>query len=540
MKKRLRTTVSMMFLCLILVACGGGGGGGDDDHSLASTSRITVPDLVGRTQAAAASAITDAGLSVGAITPQSSATVSSGMVISQSPSSGTSVSKGSVVTLIVSSGPAAGGGQTLKVLTPLPASETTPPVGGLSRTVTATYVVLAWNDLGMHCLNPSYDTAVILPPYNTVRAQVIKRGNKPQVLTSGVTVSYRIIMNTTSQKGFFAQFWTYAEQLFGIALAVDKGLNLDDPGVSNGLTGTMLAKAGYFVASGIPVTPVNDGDTWTPYQMIEITARDSATSVLLARTRTTIPTSDEINCGKCHGNSTDPTVVFNDILATHDARHGTTLLSSKPVLCANCHGSPALGTSGPGSSGKYFSQAIHGFHSGLATKPSCYDCHPGAVTQCNRSTHHNAADGYCINCHGTLAAVATSVALGSRVPWENEPKCVTCHNTGVAQVDTGTTLYRNAMGHGGLFCTACHGSPHAMTPAGQETDNYQSIQYQGKAMALGDCRICHNTSRGGGSATEFAGEHGGSDYSACAICHTGFTNASNTVNWPHQFQWKSR
>jgi len=524
---------------LLLWGCSGGGGGGDQS-SLASNNQIAVVNFVGQTQSAAVAAITAAGLSVGAITPQDSATVPSGTVISQSPSYGASLKSGAVVTLIVSSGPSTGGGQTLKIMTPLPASETTPPSGGLSTTTTASHVVLAWNDLGMHCLNPSYDTAVILPPYNTVRAQVIKRGNKPQVVTAGVTVSYRLINNTTSQKGFFTQFWTYGLQLFGVAPAVDHGLNLDDPAVSNGLAGTMLAKSGYFIASGIPVTPINDGNTWNPYQMIEVIAKDGSTGAILARTRTTIPTSDEINCGKCHGNSTDQSVVFNDILAKHDAHNGTTLLSSKPVLCAQCHGSPALGSSGAGSSGKYLSQAIHGFHSGLATKPACYDCHPGAVTQCNRSTKHTAVDGNCINCHGTLAAVAATIDLGSRVPWVNEPKCVTCHNTGVAQVDTGTTLYRNSMGHGGLFCTACHGSPHAMTPSGQATDNYQSIQYQGKAMALGDCRICHNTSRGGGSAAAFANEHGGANHAACAICHTGFTNASNTANWPHQFQWKSR
>ena len=41
------------------------------------------------------------------------------------------------------------------------------------------YVVFAWNDLGMHCLNPTYDELVILPPYNTVNVQVVKRGNPP-------------------------------------------------------------------------------------------------------------------------------------------------------------------------------------------------------------------------------------------------------------------------------------------------------------------------------------------------------------------------
>ena len=41
------------------------------------------------------------------------------------------------------------------------------------------YVVLAWNDLGMHCLNPTYDQLIILPPYNTLWAQVVERGDPP-------------------------------------------------------------------------------------------------------------------------------------------------------------------------------------------------------------------------------------------------------------------------------------------------------------------------------------------------------------------------
>ena len=435
------------------------------------------------------------------------------------------------------------GGVVSRVLTPLPSKETTPPSGGINTTAAAPYVVLAWNDLGMHCLNPTYDTAVILPPYNTVWAQVIKRGNPPQLVTSGVDVSYRLIMNTTSQKGFFAQFWTYATQLFGVTPALDKGLNLDNPTVSNGLSGALLAKTDHFQVSGIPVTPVNDGNTWTPYQLAEITVKDSTTGAVLAQTRATVPTSDEINCGKCHGNSSDPTIVFKDILAKHDALNGTQLQSSKPVLCASCHGSPVLGQTGSGSAGKYLSQAIHGFHETLATPPNCYDCHPGAVTQCSRSTKHTTADGNCVTCHGNLSNVAATISSGSRIPWKNEPKCVTCHNTGingtgVAGVDTGAALYRSSTEHGGVYCAGCHGSPHAMIPTSQVTDNYQSIQYQGAAKTIGDCGVCHNTSRGGGN--NFAGEHGSGRLSACSVCHTGFQNAGNTANWPHQFQWKSR
>ena len=366
---------------------------------------------------------------------------------------------------------------------------------------------------------------------------MIKRGNKPSVVTSGVTVSYRIINNTTSQKGYFTQFWLNALKLFGAAPVVDKGLNLDDPLVSNGLTGDMLPKSGYFIASGIPITPINDNNGWNPFQLAELTVKDGITGAVLVRTRTTVPTSDEINCAKCHAKGGTLTQVFEDILKKHDQQHATNLQNQKPVLCASCHGSPALQAPLQGTT-SFLSQAIHHAHSTRGA--ACYDCHPGVATKCNRSTKHTAADGNCTNCHGTMANVAATIASGSRTPWADEPKCATCHNTGVAEVDTGATLYRNATGHGGIFCAGCHGSPHAMTPSNQASDNYQSIQYQGKAMSIGDCRVCHDTSRGDGSAGAFAVEHGGGNHSACAVCHTGFQNAANTANWPHHFQWISR
>src|SRR5947199_6875969 len=65
---------------------------------------VPVPNVVGQTQAAATSAITSAGLPVGAVTQQSSTTVASGNVISESPAAGTSVTSASAVNLVVSSG----------------------------------------------------------------------------------------------------------------------------------------------------------------------------------------------------------------------------------------------------------------------------------------------------------------------------------------------------------------------------------------------------------------------------------------------------
>ncbi len=74
---------------------------------IVSTGPVAVPNVVNMTQAAATTAISFAGLAVGAISQESSATVPSGSVISQNPASGTNVVAGSAVALVVSTGPVA-------------------------------------------------------------------------------------------------------------------------------------------------------------------------------------------------------------------------------------------------------------------------------------------------------------------------------------------------------------------------------------------------------------------------------------------------
>ena len=569
---------------------------------------IVVPNVVGQAQAAAQSALTTAGLAVGTVTQAASATVPSGSVISQNPLAGASVAAGTAVTLVVSSGlaqitiPNVVGQTTAAVQTAVSAAslvvgtviqqhDATVPNGKVisqspsAGTITAAgasvsltissgptptstqYVVVAWNDLGMHCLNPSFDTAVILPPYNTIWAQVIKRGTPPQIITSGISIDYRIINNTTSVspvKGTFAQFWDpiFMKQLFSVVLPQDYGLNLVTPTLNNSLTGAMVQPVGtnHFMVNGIPVTPINDFGVKNPYQVAEITVKNTA-GIVLAQTQATVPTSDEFSCGKCH--TTDDPNPFKDMLIKHDRKQGTSLVSSMPVLCASCHGSPALGTTGAGTSGKYLSQAIHGFHSGKTvpggTAIGCNDCHPGPTAKCNRSAAHSditkvvpavGSTDSCsnINCHGTLSKIASDISSGVKIPWVNEPKCVNCH-TGVTGVDTGTALYRNSAGHGGLSCAACHSSPHAMYPVSATSQdyvsgNYQAVQYQGVAKTLGSCvSTCHQhpTSKGGGS--NILEEHGSGSFSgksvSCGICHSGFSNPA-IGNWPHGYTWTGR
>jgi hypothetical protein len=400
----------------------------------------------------------------------------------------------------------------------------------------ADLVVLAWNDLGMHCLNPTYDQAVILPPYNTIWAQVVEPGNPPRVVTQDLVVEYSILDNTFSYgKRSFGQFWDFDQALFGVDLAVNTGLNLVEPDIHNGLSGIMRPAGDHFQVDGIPVTPVSDQGVWNPYQVAQITVKNMAGQTL-AQTRAMVPTSEEIHCDSCHGQN-----AFADVLAVHPLVDGQSLTAQKPVLCASCHGSPALGQPAGerGSSGKYLSEAIHGFH---ADKDAvCYDCHPGQTTKCSRSLRHTTADGNCVTCHGSMAQVASSAASGSRVPWLDEPGCVDCHE-GVPGVDTGATLYRNARGHGGLSCPACHQSPHAMVPSSQAADNYQATQYMQAAVSMGSCAACHQSSKGPGDMDEFGEEHGGSnpeEKNACHVCHT-VVSASNTADWPHGFGWQAR
>ncbi len=402
------------------------------------------------------------------------------------------------------------------------------------------YSVFAWNDLGMHCLSPSYDQVVILPPYNTLVAQVVKRGSPPQLVTAGITVEYSVENNTRSVgKRSYGQFWTNSKALFGSLFGLSTNL-ADNVGLKGkSLADPMGVSGNTFVAEGIPVVPVDDANNWNPYQAAIITVKDGSGNVI-ASTKTTIPTSDEINCTRCHEGG------FAGIISDHK-EVGETI--SAPVLCASCHGSPALGTFGPGSSGKYLSQAIHGKHAEEGAQ--CYDCHPGATTKCNRSTRHTTANGNCTKCHGSLSTVGGS----GRTPWVTEPKCVTCH-AGVAEVDTTgpvppADLYRNSLGHGGMSCSACHGSPHAMIPTDKvgsftNWDTYQSQQYQGYSgivKSIGSCGVCHPSSRGW-ETEGFAAAHGGPDpkqMNGCYACHTAVpaSGAADTDKWPHKFQWKN-
>ncbi len=56
------------------------------------------------------------------------------------------------------------------------------PVGQQSTVGTGSYTLFAANDLGMHCADLDYQIFSILPPFNVVHAQLIRRGGDPVLL----------------------------------------------------------------------------------------------------------------------------------------------------------------------------------------------------------------------------------------------------------------------------------------------------------------------------------------------------------------------
>lgn len=377
------------------------------------------------------------------------------------------------------------------------------------------YRIIAWNDLGMHCYDDDFSMFSILPPYNTLWAQVVRMGETPEIVTDGVVVSYSFEGNTTSVGK--TNFWDYVTGLFGVSLADDEGLT------GNGLSGEMVPASDHFIAEGIPLTQFDDDMTTDYYQTAIVTARDLSGNIL-AQTRTVAPVSNEMHCANCHSDGRIEGIATGhyrtNILALHDQEEGTNLMNSQPVLCASCHTSNALGTVG---SEDHLSHVIHSTHADVipASLDGCYNCHPGPDTACLRGVMFQ--EGLtCVDCHGDMNAVASS----QRQPWFDEPNCGDCHEYGTPEGE----LYRLSAGHGGMYCEACHGSPHAILPSALDADNEQSLLLQGETGPLARCSVCHTDGRTGDNPHEsyshpdgwghdhgdYVEDHG---YASCAECH---------------------
>ena len=357
--------------------------------------------------------------------------------------------------------------------------------------------VVAWNNLGMHCMDSDYSVFSILPPYNTVHAQLVLDGALARS-ASGLTVTYEAVADpsgsiTTSSVGR-TNFWEYVLPLYGADVAPDHGLAGNSmPGIANVPQPMAFDPAmNWFIAEGIPITPRDDTAAGNTYPMMRIVAR--AASGVLAETVVVLPVSDEMDCRACHAsgsgpaarpaagwvNAVDPEKDYRlNILRRHDdlnmARPSyaaalatlgldpaglyvtATKTGGRPVLCASCHLSNALpGTGLPGIPA--LTAAVHGRHQWVldpatgaslgdsANRDSCYRCHPGSATKCLRGAMGSAVapDGtrsmQCQSCHGGMAAVGDPARAG----WLDQPTCQNCH-TGTAVVNAGQIRFLSAL-----------------------------------------------------------------------------------------------
>ncbi len=270
----------------------------------------------------------------------------------------------------------------------------------LSNTAVGSYSLLAWNDLGMHCMDGlDFSVFAILPPYNTLHAQLKDKSGK--LVTSNVKLTYEAVADLSGSINTYSagkpgakdktNFWSWVYELVGMNVAPDTGLNLDGLASGTPMPGNKTpslnpepmiynAAYGWFEAEGIPITPYDDAGKPNPYPTVKVVARDAVSDRVLATTTTVLPVSDEMTCKGCHAStdSTNPAQIKakptsgwlfdtdldkdwkRNILRLHDEKQATNNVfksalstvgysngllvsadSGKPVLCVSCHASNA-------------------------------------------------------------------------------------------------------------------------------------------------------------------------------------------------------
>ena len=449
-----------------------------------------------------------------------------------------------------------------------------------------TYTLLAWNDLGMHCMDGSdFSVFTILPPYNNLNAQLItKTGTSNKHITNGVILTYESYdynnsINTISSTK--TNFWSYATSLFPTSL-FPKSSNTPDVGLQGNKMAsttpeplTYSSTFNWFEAMAIPIINRDDTNTTNYYPMVKVIAKDT-NGVILTSANIVLPVSDEMDCAKCHASSVTSTDAkpiagwennpntlkdykFN-ILKLHDENHVisqadldtlktggydynsslyNTAKSGTPILCAACHSSNALGTTSIGNA-QPLTTALHSKHSGVidpanglrlndsANRTACYSCHPGSTTQCLRGAMGDAKDSngnqemQCQSCHGTLSDVGSA----SRTGWLDVPNCQACHQDG--------NRYTSALQNGTLRNTLdTRFATNSNTPkAGVSMYRYSTGH--GKLQ----CSACHGSTHAIFPTSHLSDNlqsinvqgHSGT-IAECTSCHS--TMPSTTTGGPH-------
>lgn len=379
-----------------------------------------------------------------------------------------------------------------------------------TSTSSSNYTILASNDLGMHCACPGTSNFLLLPPFNTIRAQAFQKGSdNPSVIgdTSKFRMTYSILENTDAglkADPYYADWIAFSPKLFpGYQPIRADGRVQSISGAT--LSGDMTVKAGpgaWWEVVGTPAYPVVTGTSTdimidplggpnrTPYLTGRIQLLDKATSAVLATDDITVPVAFG-GCCSCHlsvaqsygySNPT-PRDSFNVMGMLHSGGDAKGMINfakldptgdgtGGPIRCSWCHWDPAMGESAaPGLSTVWpnyqilaganftkadvrtsvysFSEVLHRFHT---QSPAVLAYDPNIAKNC-------------YDCH----------------PGNN----VNCYR------DTHTTKTING---NAIWCTDCHGDLNQRVAQGQLSQPWQ-------ASTLPKCATCHgnNYGEGGGA-----------------------------------------
>jgi len=432
-------------------------------------------------------------------------------------------------------------------------------VAGPVRAAT-NYTIIGWNNLGMHCMDSDYSVFSILPPYNTIHAQVIiSTSNTVARLltnTTGYAVFYSAIGDLTGSTNSTAagkgNYWDYLP--YG-SVAVNQGLPVPTRSFwmpTNGAAEAMdyeFTEANFgstsrwYAAYGIPIFPYDDTGMPNQYPMMRLALKNNAGSTLKT-TDIVLPVSDEMDCKLCHLSGSGPAARpaagwVNDphpgrdyrlnILRLHDERQWTSnaalyaaalasnacnpaglyaqvVVDKKPFVCATCHKSEALPI--PQLLGiPPLTTAMHKRHAGV-------------IDPRNNQTLDAASNRMaCYTCHPGSVTRCLRGAMGKAVAADGtlEMQCQSCHGA-MSDVGGNRTGWVDEP-----TCEACH--------TGDAVSNSGQIRYTNAFDSPGHWRapsnrrfaVNLNTPATGASLYRFSTGHGNLQ---CEACH-GSTHAES-------------
>ncbi len=434
--------------------------------------------------------------------------------------------------------------------------------------------VIGWNDTGMHQVDPDYSVFSFHPLGNDIRAQVISPQGVLMTAPAGMSVTYEAVADGRGSQNRSSaaksNFWSFVGGTYGATPAPDTGLaGAMMPGSSNTPRAMSFdPTTNAFRASGIPVTPFDDGGHLRPFPMMKLVLRDPA-GAPLASTKVVLPVSDEFNCRVCHGSGIgiaqpthgwawDPNVDRDyrlNILRIHDELNSgsqayaaallaagyapagleLTAAGGTAVRCAKCHASNAY--PGSGMAGIMpLTAAIHSLHAyapdpqfGVpldfkSDRSACYRCHAGANTQSLRGVMGNHVSDYgtrdiqCQSCHGSILAVGAPTRQG----WLDEPTCQNCH-TGTAMNNNGGIRYSSAFDVNGALRPAA--DPRFATTPDVPSPGHSLYRYSTGHGGL-SCEACHGpahaevaSSQANDNVQNVALQGHGGKLAECTACH---------------------